>query len=293
MQYSYLDAKRIYHYTNAEGLLGILGGEWWATEARYLNDPTELLLGMTGFEDFVTHSPLSSVDRKRIVNTMQEEYSKLYGTGGYDEKFVISFSFQKDSPLMWSEFPGFSGYCLGFDKHEITSSFQNEEYELVALGHVNYIDDGSWGFDTASLFFWAKKRDSKIEDAESALRLLAGCSHDTLRQECKEIAKSFFSSGALCKNSCFSREFEYRMVFAHKPRCDDECNTANPTVSFRVRNNSFIPFAKIKCSIINSLREICVGPTGDFAFVQRGLQRLLDSKGISVPIEQSTVPLRY
>lgn len=31
----------LYHYTSAEGLQGILGGEFWITESRFLNDITE------------------------------------------------------------------------------------------------------------------------------------------------------------------------------------------------------------------------------------------------------------
>ena len=31
----------LFHYTSAEGLLGILGGEFWITESQFLNDVTE------------------------------------------------------------------------------------------------------------------------------------------------------------------------------------------------------------------------------------------------------------
>src|ERR1022692_1738264 len=36
----------LYHYTGAEGALGIVSsGEIWATDADYLNDPSEILYG--------------------------------------------------------------------------------------------------------------------------------------------------------------------------------------------------------------------------------------------------------
>lgn len=292
MRNPYLGAKSIYHYTSAEGLLGILNGEWWATEAHYLNDPTELSHGLEGFEDFVNHSELPDAKRKNIVDSVREEYLELYRNNKEQEMFVISFSYQKDSPLMWSEFPGNSGYCLGFDKRAILASFDYIKYELIAVGDVEYIDYGDYAHDSSAVYYWALENKLEIDGDHSALEALAEREEGLFRCDCREIAKALFMSGALVKNECFSREYEYRLIFSQKYKQEETQDNIND-ISFRVRGNVIIPFIKIPCDIANSLIDIHVGPIGDFEFARRGLQRLLDSREIKVPIEQSSIPLRF
>lgn len=291
MRNPYLGAKKIYHYTSAEGLLGILNGEWWATEAHYLNDPTELSLGLDGFVSYVNQSELPESKRDCIINLVCKEYSSLYQSHQNREMFIISFSYQKDSPLMWSEFPGYSGYCLGFDKQAIISSFNCGQYELVALGDVRYIGD-KFEEESSAVYFWALNHAFDVSDAKSALNLLAEREEGKIQLDCREIAADLMTSGAFIKNKSFSGEFEFRLIFTQKWRRGD-MQSGTDDVSFRVRGNVIIPFARISCDIANCLIDVTVGPVGDYVFARRGLQRLLDYRGIRVPVEQSSIPLRF
>jgi hypothetical protein len=78
--------KNIYHYTNSNGLLGILNSKkLWLTEFSYMNDPDEIQHGMKKYYERVLVKLIEILESKkydsnsyeyRILKKMQESYRK-------------------------------------------------------------------------------------------------------------------------------------------------------------------------------------------------------------------------
>ena len=90
--------RTLYHYTSLEALVSILGRErilLWATNASYLNDPTEISNGI------------------EVINEIEKSDLKLEDFRNY---YLTSFSDNPDSLVMWSKYGSKGGGCsIGFD----------------------------------------------------------------------------------------------------------------------------------------------------------------------------------
>lgn len=129
----------IYHYTNMDALAGILGREHiilWATNASFLNDPSELSQG------------ISLINRIGFSELKLEDFKDYY---------ITSFSKKEDSLVMWSHYGSHgSGCCIGFDYDSICKTYGtvckcvygNEEAEKCLKNTLNHIDHSvTFAFD--------------------------------------------------------------------------------------------------------------------------------------------------
>ena len=56
---------KLYHYTSAEGLMGISNGEIWITEKSFLNDSTEFRIANEVFYDIIDEKIV--LDNQKLV----------------------------------------------------------------------------------------------------------------------------------------------------------------------------------------------------------------------------------
>ena len=117
------DPELLYHYTDARGLLGILtSGHLWATEARYLNDASELDYTFQLFDEFVTGAIASSPS---VLVEMLQQASTVGREAWRDDVlcFVACFCEDKDLLSQWRAYAhGVGGYAIGFKRREIDAA---------------------------------------------------------------------------------------------------------------------------------------------------------------------------
>lgn len=123
----------LYHYTNLNALIGILKSECivlWATNAAYLNDPTELKQG------------IKIVNELEKTNFQFDDFKNIY---------LTSFSNNADSLVMWSQYGAKgNGCCIGISSRSIGNSYGQfckcsygrEETENHLKNTMNLIDNG-------------------------------------------------------------------------------------------------------------------------------------------------------
>lgn len=124
---------KIYHYTTVEGLMGICNGEFWVTERGFLNDYMEFQIATDILEEVLDKHMSDKGKYAQIVKAIRDEVVRLQAPGlrpddvvAYCGDYVISFSLDWDSPLMWSEYSDFTGYCMEFDFERLLKSFPKE-----------------------------------------------------------------------------------------------------------------------------------------------------------------------
>lgn len=123
----------LFHYTNLNALISILRSECivlWATNAAYLNDPTELKQG------------ISIVNELEHTNFQFDDFKNIY---------LTSFSNHKDSLVMWSQYGSHGNGCsIGISSKYIGNSYGKfcrccygrDETEQTLKSTLNLIDNG-------------------------------------------------------------------------------------------------------------------------------------------------------
>lgn len=123
----------LFHYTNLNAIISILRSECivlWATNAAYLNDPTELKQG------------IAIVNELEKTNFQFDDFKNIY---------LSSFSRNSDSLVMWSQYGAHgNGCCIGLSSKAIGNSYGQfckcsygrDETEQYLKNTLNLIDNG-------------------------------------------------------------------------------------------------------------------------------------------------------
>ncbi len=124
-------ATTLYHYTSAEGLIGIVESKsLWASGIHYLNDTAGYKHAVSIVRDFVTRELASNLD-----HPWKDLFEKiLRGESFYtdDMVFVGSLSEAKDKLSQWRGYcPTGGGYCIGFSPELIERQAKTQDFHLL------------------------------------------------------------------------------------------------------------------------------------------------------------------
>lgn len=284
-----------YHYTGAEGMMGITQGEFWVTERHFLNDKSEFAVGTeTALKVIRSHLPGRGACEK-LCDALELEMKRIDRLGGLNDQiafsgeYVISFSLDCDSALMWSEFSGFQGYCLEFDCGELLKAF--DASDLVMNGRVIYDEahqaelveqaiveeffkDEHFGFVDS----WDSLANlGEREIGEIVMRLSVICS----------VYNTFF------KKECFSGENEYRISFSHIHDKGRVKVSERKPLFFRIKDGVLMPYVKKSFDSSRCIKSVLIGPKNSSDIAETGLRYFLRNEKIDIPIERSSIPIRY
>ncbi len=114
----------IYHYTNDNGLRGILeSGKIWMTDIFNLNDPTELRHGVTSASGVLKEAedktkPEIRTFIQQMSSILEEDIERMANF------FVCCFSLDGDDLGQWRAYAdNGKGYALGFGGHALEQAF--------------------------------------------------------------------------------------------------------------------------------------------------------------------------
>lgn len=106
---SSLFGEKVYHYTNLDGVKGIISsGQLWITQTVFLNDKEELVNGYKFFKKLCEEKENDSL--KFFTKSLNDLLNN-------SNAFVVSFCEKKDLLSQWRAYShGEVGYCLEFEK---------------------------------------------------------------------------------------------------------------------------------------------------------------------------------
>lgn len=265
-----------YHYTDAQGLLGIIkNGRLWATDIRFLNDPSE--------GSFLPERLISLMESKPggINNTEREVITGLQDAlrnpNSNYSSFCTSLSANGDLLSQWRGYGSFGkGYAVGLSLEGLLPHPQVASYYDVIYG-----DDGleELAFDLLDLFVSSvnKWKDMMFDEWVSTLSVLA---------------KSF-------KDPSYSEEQESRLVCSYSGDDNDRFQNEKP-LRFRARGSDLIPYIPLSLNLLKDgemprlpIKRIVIGPGVDFERNYISINELLKAHSYDdVVVEQSNIPFR-
>lgn len=299
----------LYHYTDQEGLLGILeSGNIWATHVRYLNDSSEFTLGWDkSWEKLLelverSEYPLKDQLRRiygrfRKVISGSPEHSMYYVWCLTDDTSakVGDLRFDGDRLSQWRAYSGGGhGFSLGFDAAALEGCFSTKCKVIYTLGRCEY-DDTRQTSQIEALaskhlndflekwkVYFEQLRDSSLSVVENLKK-----NSDYTIAPILEMYTEFIQFGAFIKHRGFLEENEWRFVFVSENPSD---------CSFRKSRFGLTPYLPVGLDFhapLAPLRRVVVGPGPHKDEWVETAKLVLAKHGISaVDVVPSDIPYR-
>jgi len=281
---------RVYHYTSAAGLRGILeGGALWFTDIFKLNDTSELTHGvdhalsiLKSIEGYA--QPLLALFCKTFCQALTGNVQNVA------HFFVCCFSTDGDDLGQWRAYADNGrGYSIGFDAATLEKVFVG-----TATAGSNLYGTFPVAYDDAEL---RRIQENLVQDTIPFILSLKGKTLNLdgviqyLRQLSVNLASSFVMVSLFFKHEAYRQEKEYRFLQIFP------AGSPVPDLKNRDRSGSPIGYREFgwKYLTANSVKEIICGPAADpmtaTKFASDCVRDYLPA-GPSCPIELSKIPYR-
>lgn len=258
--------KFIYHYTDINGLLGLIeSGNIWATHVSRLNDSSEYHHGIKFVTDYVRdnmpHSP------QPLVEKVLSEFKRV-------DTYIACYSTKHDLLSQWRSYSGVRvGYCLGFATEEMATP----DEKMPLLEPVIY-KDGMAKTVLARLLHKVDKFLNTNDFGEVEVGYLLGMIEATLN-----------TLACMIKHHKFEEENEFRQFY------QPGATSLKLEPYFRNGRFGLTPYVKIRFLEDKRLplSSVTVGPCQDVEAEVNALTALLAKYGYSdVEVRASEIPLR-
>lgn len=286
----------LYHYTDQKGLLGILEStKIRATHYRFLNDFSECQEARGRLR--AINERLAAYGGKSNPEGVRKIRKLVYDQwNGYMDKFfrlfdtyVVSFTdddeyfaaFRDYDPTerapgdrlsLWRGYAqGRQGFSLGFERTQLKknaeglSNTKRTPIELYKCDYLGLLKEAKLG-------------------GIAAIPLSTGQMHDLCQikdlQQLGELQARLLALSSTLKHPGFREEHEWRLVFHMLAAYPDQ-----ELIKFREGKFGITPYIEIPLGITTHgtpLRRIVVGPTANKDEAVKGLQALLEGKGVKV-----------
>jgi Protein of unknown function (DUF2971). len=250
-----IGTKLLYHYTNMQGLLGIIGGKsLWATDILYQNDSSEFDIGKKMFLDQIGQIfPKFLPNFNNAVLSNIEEMLLYYET----HIFTISFSEEKNSLNQYRSYSkDLSGVSIGFDVNKI---LENKDKRLnCGLFKCRYTDEDQKTFIEIVLgeFLFGISNNYVLDTLSMAI-----------------LVGKIITYAPIIKHSSFIEEKEWRLIIVNEEPISN-------FYKFRPGESYIIPYLEIPIEPENIIKEIYLGPTPNEKLALKSLKEYCSKNNI-------------
>lgn len=290
----------IFHYTDTNALLKIIENkEFWITDSNFLNDSSETVYINNILSEVCSDFKLTDEFMKKLNIYCKKTINQK------EKRYMISFSTDKDSLTLWSEFSGFYGCCIEFEINKLRSIFDS----FIENNHNKCFVEGKVIYDRS------KQKELLINMFERNINSIKDDYHIRNKIEINELFNNYEENNneAIIKNlyysllgelkyyalffkdECFKNENEYRIVFVD----DGTKKTSSDELYFREKNGSIIPYIKMSLSNkenVLPIKSILVGSKNNSDISIDGVKYFLKKYNYNlseITVSKSKITLRY
>lgn len=262
----------IFHYTTADGLLGIIGArELWVTDIEFLNDAQEVRYTVGALEEALTALATGTDLAATLASTLRTTIERRFpATGEFrgiweSRAYVASFCREGDLLSMWRAYGGGPGFSIEFDTAILLDALSSEpqrydltdeEYDLLV--HTNF------GTQSTMLPVSYGKEQATAVASRVIDEMSVGSDRDPDR-----LLDRFLVEFAGIKHPAFHEEGEVRLLVF--PTGDFA-----PRPLLRVASGHLTPYHPVAFPH-EAIRSITVGPATHQARSRTAIERRLES----------------
>ncbi|HIX28499.1 MAG TPA: DUF2971 domain-containing protein [Candidatus Blautia stercoravium] len=287
--------EKIFHYTDLRALKGMVTEQsFWVTKSDFLNDKYEFRYAYKVIRKVCEKMIPGEENRHLVISGLKHQLEMIDNVmenrvlSGW---YVLSFSRQRDSLLLWTEFGKSQGYCLEFEYSSLADSLESG---IMLDGYVIYEKEQQKKLIEATInhLLGEKGRSSLKEKLLSEGKKVT---EEELYPFLMEFAVCSFVYSMFFKKECFREEKEYRFVFWAFHEEEEGSGMALTPMHFREKNQTLIPYIEVRYQQEGEspICAITVGPKNNSDLAVRGIQYFLRNEKIDIPVYESKIPLRY
>lgn len=277
----------LYHYTNYEGLKGILeSGELHLTNVFNLNDPSEIRYG---FSHVINSLKKLSTQGSNEQKYFARRFEHLYTTGinRTGHFFVCSFSKDDDELGQWRSYADDGrGYCLVFDRSELEDIFLNASQ--VTQGQNNTFDI-RYDNRIHNLHHSLAQQVSPLIDLPNQLGIKDPGRSNFLQYLSVYLSLHALQSSLFYKHKGYETEKEYRFLQVFN------WLATVPNIHHKHKKDELISYTKTKWKDEKrfALKEVIIGPAADKNKSEKFLMEYSNFlKFPQIQIRYSNIPYR-
>ncbi len=282
----------LYHYTNGNGLKGILENQkMWFTDFRHLNDPNELFYGMEICKKQILELAEQSDGRAGIFLKIIENMLSLENMKNFAFYFAC-FSRNSDELGQWRAYGDDGrGYSIGFAPKlfEAGQEISEQADENVIVTPVlynsnNIVERNNEALKQAFLCFLevANNYPELLRDRKIGIPFMEDFAKEVIGSP---LILNFLTS----KHNAYEQEAEVRMCMLGQP------SDFFPHIKTRTRRSEIVPYVPHEMPLLQegSITEIVLGSASN-PNAEQGVKALLNSLRIEhdIPIRRSKIPYR-
>ncbi len=273
----------IYHYTNADGLRGILEtGRLWLSDIFTLNDPSELEHGVLLATSILRKNAANGSEESKEFARFFENFFKSETNMRRANYFICSFSSRGNDLAQWRSYANNGrGYALGFDAKRLQKAFETHGCDIPVPAKAQKVPGT----------FPITYSDHKLAKIHSRIINLIPfplpSNPSDMAKLLSILVARVLTASLHFKHEAYRNEKEYRFLELH--------GVMRPSqVSLRTRPDALIRYREFdwKKRARGSLTTIIVGPAAD----EKGLQFAQDCVRMfySSPVDiiESGIPYR-
>ena len=294
--------ETVFHYTTAEGLYGIVeSGQLWATDARYLNDSSEVEYGREVLESVLRRwVQQNSGDRSFGAALLRRLFETCNGPRATERSsiFVVCFC-EKPSLLgQWRAYSQTGGYSIGFSctpsmEQQFSRPAESCEMKFVKVIYERKTQEEIlWQLITAIL-----NAANAPEFADQFAQLPPARKESLIDVNSFILHESLERTIAGLKNEAFAEEREWRLIIRENlvfVSMEDPPAENRPKLAYRISRGLLIPYVKLVPSNgpLLSLRSVRSGPTLDRTRAELSVKAFLENHGYKdLKFEGADIPV--
>lgn len=268
----------LYHYTTADGLLGIVStGTLWATGIRYLNDSSEYEYTLDIARDHI--ESVSKLIDQPLHRALLEALLSALNVTEIVAMYVACLSEHSDQLSQWRAYGRGAGYAVGISP------------QALSYAHTPTLKAG-----LLKCVYDKKKQHEHLTYVMNRMLQAVGMGRDAsvdiqrnvLRRCEVDFAGHLTVAAAVFKHASFAEEAEWRLV----ARGDSGPHHRR----FRTQAGVVVPYIELPVAAPDTsvnLESITVGPSLHGTEAELGLKALLEERRVSVKeLRHSSVPYR-
>ncbi|MBY3359225.1 DUF2971 domain-containing protein [Rhizobium laguerreae] len=288
----------LYHYTSAQGLLGMLGtpgrpARMWLTQVQYMNDSEEFYHAYTMAADCLTDMRFECPGARKAVSGLfglphevSHQRRRDLSDFGITRLFSFSLTEMSDQLSQWRGYAPEGGCCLGFEVNDLIKMAGENGFKLL---QCIYDPDQKRHLVEQCV----RRAERMVEECIVDPRLRSQSSNEDDQQLAEQSARVFVQEeiaklAESFKNSSFYEEREWRV--------SGTVSATDGRSRWRTRGNMIVPYCSIDISEAAGnpvpLKEVIVGPGVDFYHMKHAITFINYPKHLRLPVRPSTSSLR-
>jgi len=264
----------LYHYTDSDGLRGILtSGKIWTTEIHYLNDKSEIQLAFKYIRNEIEAQKKGN-DKVRT----DEELDLMVESLNVVEEMNMSVASFTENGDQLSQWRGYSevgnGYSLGLYGHELLNNIRKDiNYRLLPCVYDEKIQ---------------MQMVKELVNLTPVLGVKSDPDYSSSLLVQTTFGNAAVSLAAIIKSGGFKEEKEWRLIGPTHLFFD---------AKFRPGNFTMIPYWEYDFDVETTLESVIIGPTPEVELSERAVAGLISSifpknSRLINSIKHSSIPYR-